>query len=94
MGNQTAKLTEDNQGYWDRIKRARSWIERARALETETTLGDELIDSQQLFIMYWIAFNAMYGRTNETDQGRYLRPADDDARCGQPDRFSRCATSR
>lgn len=80
MGNQTAKLTEDNQGYWDRIKRARSWIERARTLETEATQNGELVDSQQLFIIYWIAFNAMYGRINETDQGRYLRPGDDDAR--------------
>jgi hypothetical protein len=37
-------------------------------------------DSQELFIMYWIAFNALYGRVNETDHGRYLRPGDDDAR--------------
>lgn len=30
--------------------------------------------------MYWIGFNAWYGRLNETGQGRYLRPGDDDAR--------------
>jgi hypothetical protein len=80
MGNPTPKLTEENQGYWDRIKRARSWIERARALDTETTQRGEVADSQQLFIMYWIAFNSMYGRLNESGQGRYLRPGDDDAR--------------
>ncbi len=33
-GNAT-KLTEHNQGYWDRIKkRARSWVERANEMES------------------------------------------------------------
>jgi hypothetical protein len=73
-------LTEDNQGYWDRIKRARSWVDRARALESEKIQDDESANSQELLIMYWIAFNAMYGRMNERDHGRYLRPGDDDAR--------------
>lgn len=30
--------------------------------------------------MCWIAFNALYGRVNETSHGRYLRPGDEDAR--------------
>jgi hypothetical protein len=80
MGHQTPKLTEDNQGYWDRIKRARSWVERARALDVEPTQREGTTDLQEPFIMYWIAFNAMYGRVNESGQGRYLRPGDDDAR--------------
>lgn len=80
MKTPTPKLTEHNQGYWDRIKRARSWVDRARALESETNHGDGVADSQELFIMYWIAFNAMYGRVNECAHGRYLRPSDDDAR--------------
>jgi hypothetical protein len=80
MGNSTAKLTEDNQGYWDRIKRARSWVDRARALESEDIQTNGGTNSQELFIIYWIAFNAMYGRINERDRGRYLRPGDDDAR--------------
>ena len=76
MTSHRAKLTQSNQGYWDRIKRARSWVKRAQALESMA--GDA--DSQELFIMYWIGFNALYGRVNETGQGRYLRPGDDDAR--------------
>lgn len=78
MTSHTAKLTEDNQGYWDRIKRARSWVNRA--LESAAIDSESGADSQELFIMYWIAFNALYGRVNETGHGRYLRPGDDDAR--------------
>lgn len=80
MISRAARLTEDNQGYWDRIKRARSWVNRARALESQANDAEGRADSQQLVIMYWIAFNALYGRVNETAHGRYLRPGDDDAR--------------
>ena len=80
MTSHTAKLTEDNQGYWDRIKRARSWVKRAQTLESTASDSASDADSQELFIMYWIGFNALYGRVNETGQGRYLRPGDDDAR--------------
>jgi len=66
------KLTEASRGYWDRIKRAKSWIERAKEVEA----GDAP-DSQQLFILYWIAFNSMYGRVNESPSGGYLRRTDD-----------------
>lgn len=75
-----AKPTEDNQGYWDRIKRAGSWVSRARSIESAAIESDGRADSQELFILYWIAFNALYGRVNETGHGRYLRPGDDDAR--------------
>lgn len=75
-----SKLTADNQGYWDRIKRAKSWIERARAVERQARDEDETVDLQTPFIMYWIAFNAMYGRVSDIDHGRYLRPGEDDAR--------------
>jgi hypothetical protein len=44
-----AKLTENNQGYWDRIKRARSWVTRARAVESVTV---DNADAQELFTMY------------------------------------------
>lgn len=72
------KLTVDNQGYWDRIKRAGSWVERARVVEKRAHEDGE--DFQAPFIMYWIAFNALYGRVSESDRGRYLRPGEDDAR--------------
>jgi hypothetical protein len=75
-----SKLTADNQGYWDRIKRGKSWVERARAAERQARDEDETVDLQTPFIMYWIAFNAMYGRVSDIDHGRYLRPGEDDAR--------------
>lgn len=52
------KLTYKNQGYWDRLHRAESWIDRAKSLkEQEWDEGP--------FIFYWIAFNALYGQHNE-----------------------------
>jgi hypothetical protein len=80
MSTSTGKLTEDNQGYWDRIKRARSWVSRAQAAESAAIDSDDATDAQELFIMYWIGFNALYGRVNESGHGRYVRPGDDDAR--------------
>lgn len=80
MTSHKTKLTENNQGYRDRIKRARSWVNRAQAVESAASDSEDGPDSQGVFIMYWIAFNALYGRVNETSQGRYLRPGDDDAR--------------
>jgi len=53
-------LTEANQGYWDRIKRAKSWIECAKEIEAA-----DAANPQQLFILYWIAFNSMYGRVKK-----------------------------
>ncbi|MEK7386682.1 MAG: hypothetical protein AABZ83_09565, partial [candidate division NC10 bacterium] len=67
-----------NQGYWDRIKRARSWVGLAQELDSDDQEGVKA-DPQQLFVLYWVAFNSMYGRVNETDRGGYLRPIDDDA---------------
>lgn len=43
MTGRSPKLTEDNQGYWDRIKRARSWVERVRVLES--TASDSVSDT-------------------------------------------------
>ena len=52
------KLTYENQGYWDRLQRAKAWIDRAKSLkEQEWDEGP--------FIFYWIAFNALYGQHNE-----------------------------
>jgi len=65
-------LTEANQGYWDRIKRAKSWIECAKEIEAA-----DAANPQQLFILYWIAFNSMYGRVKENPSGGYLRRTDD-----------------
>ena len=79
MGNQKYKLTKDNQGYWDRIRRARSWVARAQALESLPIQADGDAVFHEIFISYWIAFNALYGRLNETGHGRYLRPDDSDA---------------
>ena len=65
------KLTSQNQGYWDRIQRAESWIERARAIE-------DWEDHHGQFIFYWIALNALYGRdiasrrSEEDDQTWFL----------------------
>ena len=56
------KLTYENQGYWDRLHRAESWIDRAKSLkEQEWDEGP--------FIFYWVAFNALYGRHRETRKG-------------------------
>ena len=49
------KLTLQNQGYWDRLQRAESWIQRAGNIK-------EWDDYHGPFIFYWIALNALYGR--------------------------------
>lgn len=49
------KMTRENQGYFDRLQRAESWIERAQAIE-------DWEDYHGQFIFYWIAWNALYGR--------------------------------
>lgn len=49
------KLTFQNQGYWDRLQRAESWIQRAKNIQ-------EWDDYHGPFIFYWIALNALYGR--------------------------------
>lgn len=53
------KLTCENQGYWDRLHRAESWIRRAERLR------EEWDDYHGPFIFYWIAFNALYGQHDE-----------------------------
>jgi len=60
------KLTYRNQGYCDRLQRAESWIERARAIE-------DWEDHHGQFIFYWIALNALYGR----DEASRRSEADD-----------------
>ena len=55
------KLTYKNQGYWDRLHRAESWISRAENLKEQ-----EWDDYHGPFIFYWIAFNSLYGRHHET----------------------------
>ena len=55
-------------------------MNRAQGLGSAGLDSEDRADSQELFIMHWIAFNALYGRVNETGHGRYLRPGDDDAR--------------
>lgn len=79
MPKHPRKLTSANQGYWDRVKRARSWVQLAQELEADDGTATPT-DPQQMFVLYWIAFNSMYGRVNETERGRYLRPIDDDAK--------------
>lgn len=65
------KITYQNQGYCDRLQRAESWIERARAIE-------DWEDHHGQFIFYWIALNALYGRdktsrrSEEDDQTWFL----------------------
>ncbi len=53
------RLTRENQGYYDRLQRADSWIARARAILES---GEGWDDLHGQFIFYWIAFNAVYGR--------------------------------
>ncbi len=53
-----AKLTYENQGFWDRLQRAGSWISRSETFQ-------EWDDYHGPFISYWIAFNALYGRHDE-----------------------------
>ena len=48
------KLTFQNQGYWDRLQRSESWIQRAESIQ-------EWDDYHGSFIFYWIALNALYG---------------------------------
>ena len=55
------KLTYENQGYRDRLKRAESWIDRAKSLKEQ-----EWDDYHGPYIFYWIAFNALYGKQHET----------------------------
>ncbi len=52
------KLTYENQGYWDRLHRAQSWISRVETFQ-------EWDDYHGPFMAYWIAFNALYGRHDE-----------------------------
>ena len=54
------KLTYENQGYWDRLQRAESWISRAESLKEQ-----EWDDYHGPYIFYWIAFNALYGQHHE-----------------------------
>lgn len=54
------RLTRDNQGYFDRLQRARSWIAKAQAVVAGHPDGWDDIHAQ--FIFYWIALNALYGR--------------------------------
>jgi hypothetical protein len=56
------KITRDNQGLIGRIKRATSWIQRAeeaQAIETEE-------DLQGKYLALWVAFNALYSRSKES----------------------------
>jgi len=65
------KLTEHNQGYWDRLQRAESWIQRGQEIEDWEDHGGP-------FIFYWIALNSLYGRhkmtrrSEENDLGWFL----------------------
>ncbi len=52
------KLTYENQSYWDRLKRAESWISRAESLKAQEW-------DEGPFIFYWIAFNTLYGQHDE-----------------------------
>ena len=53
------KLTRQNQGYYDRLQRARSWLERAQTIAHS---AEEWEDYGGQFIVYWIALNALYAR--------------------------------
>lgn len=52
------QLNRENQGYFDRLQRAESWMARAEAVGA---VGD-WEDYHGVFIFYWIAFSALYGR--------------------------------
>lgn len=82
MGAGRLRLTKENQGYWDRIKRADSWVERARSLEAgrQAELADlTAVENHyhEQFIYYWIAFNAMCGRADTTSHAYLRRYLDD-----------------
>lgn len=59
-----SKLTYENQGYRDRLRRADSWINRAKRSK-EQNPDEQEQDYHGPFIFYWIAFNALYGRHDE-----------------------------
>jgi hypothetical protein len=52
MADQGPKLTADNQGYWDRMKRARSWIERAWDFEQEVSRDGDPADGTRTSPQY------------------------------------------
>jgi hypothetical protein len=60
-------LTKSNQGYHDRIQRAKSWVARAEAC---TALDWE--DDHGQFVFYWIALSALCGWVDPAalDKGR------------------------
>ncbi len=56
-------LTKDNQGYHDRLQRARSWLDRIADIPI---VSRDQRDYEGAFICYWIALNALYAqRKNE-----------------------------
>ena len=56
-------LTKSNQGYHDRIQRAKSWVARA---EASAALDWE--DDHGQFVFYWIALRAR-NKINVPDEG-------------------------
>ncbi len=63
------KLTYENQGYWDRLHRAESWISRADSLKEQNLKEQEWDDDHGPLIFYWIAFNALYGQHDKIRRG-------------------------
>lgn len=60
-----SKLTQNNQGYYDRLQRAHSWLVRAQNIARSPDARDDL---EGQFISYWIALNALYAR-RRTERG-------------------------
>jgi hypothetical protein len=60
-------LTKSNQGYYDRIQRAKSWGARAEACAAR-----DWEDDHGQFIFYWIGLSALGGRFDPAalDKGR------------------------
>jgi len=65
------KVTKENQGLVGRLKRALSWIARAKTL-SDARSGAER-DLQGEFIGLWISFNALYGSAKKLRRDEWIQ---------------------
>lgn len=70
-----------------RLKRARSWIRRARSLKDEAIKRKEPRDLDGEFVFYWIAFNALFGQPRYRDD---IHPTPDELADGSGSLSSPC----
>ena len=64
------KVSKENQGLVGRVKRALSWIDRAK--NSSDARSDVGTDLQGEFISLWISFNALYGTAKKLRRDEWL----------------------